>query len=391
MTDEFISYLRGLDSEEELDRASEFLVVAATLLDLKVAGLLPQGELVDAEDVALLEARDLLFARLLQYRAFKEASRWFASHLEAESHAASAHRAARGAVPPARARAALDPERRGLRRARRRSPSRRARSRSSDSTTCTHRSCRSASRPRTSSRCCRRGDPVTFRELIAGHRPARRGRRAVPRGARALPACGDRLRAGRAARASSRCAGPPSRGPTRTSRAWEPTMTNDTDAPADAASADAAIDPDAATRRGRAATDADQRDGPELSIVTPLDVPGQPRLDLDRALEAILFIADEPLSVVHARRRRRPTGRGGPCLDRAPPCRLRRRGASGEPRTDVADEAPPPAASVAGSSSARSAAAGGSTCAPTTTRSSPTSCSPSRRRGSRRPRSRRSR
>lgn len=84
VTDEFISYLRGLDSEEELDRASEFLVVAATLLDLKVAGLLPQGELVDAEDVALLEARDLLFARLLQYRAFKEASRWFSSHLEAE-------------------------------------------------------------------------------------------------------------------------------------------------------------------------------------------------------------------------------------------------------------------------------------------------------------------
>jgi len=85
VTDEFISYLRGLDSAEELDRASEFLVVAATLLDLKVAGLLPQGELVDAEDVALLEARDLLFARLLQYRAFKEASRWFAGHLEAES------------------------------------------------------------------------------------------------------------------------------------------------------------------------------------------------------------------------------------------------------------------------------------------------------------------
>ncbi|MDZ4045167.1 MAG: segregation/condensation protein A, partial [Rhodoglobus sp.] len=69
ITDEFISYLRGLDSEEELDQASEFLVIAATLLDLKVAGLLPQGELVDAEDVALLEARDLLFARLLQYRA----------------------------------------------------------------------------------------------------------------------------------------------------------------------------------------------------------------------------------------------------------------------------------------------------------------------------------
>jgi segregation and condensation protein A len=85
ITDEFITYLRALDSDEELDQASEFLVVAATLLDLKVAGLLPQGELVDAEDVALLEARDLLFARLLQYRAFKEAATWFSSHLEAES------------------------------------------------------------------------------------------------------------------------------------------------------------------------------------------------------------------------------------------------------------------------------------------------------------------
>ncbi|MGN6762359.1 MAG: segregation and condensation protein A, partial [Leifsonia sp.] len=84
VTDEFIAYLRRLDTDESLDEASEFLLVAATLLDLKVAGLLPQGELVDAEDVALLEARDLLFARLLQYRAFKEASGWFADRLEAE-------------------------------------------------------------------------------------------------------------------------------------------------------------------------------------------------------------------------------------------------------------------------------------------------------------------
>jgi len=85
VTDEFISYLRGLDSDDSLDEASEFLLVAATLLDLKVAGLLPQGELVDAEDVALLEARDLLFARLLQYRAFKEASAWFQAELDAEA------------------------------------------------------------------------------------------------------------------------------------------------------------------------------------------------------------------------------------------------------------------------------------------------------------------
>jgi len=85
VTDEFLSYLRSLDSADELDRASEFLVVAATLLDLKVAGLLPQGELVDEGDVALLEARDLLFARLLQYRAFKEAASWFSEGLDRES------------------------------------------------------------------------------------------------------------------------------------------------------------------------------------------------------------------------------------------------------------------------------------------------------------------
>lgn len=84
VTDEFISYLKGLDDDAELEQASEFLVVAATLLDMKVAGLLPQGELVDAESVALLEARDLLFARLLQYRAFKEVSAWFARCMQRE-------------------------------------------------------------------------------------------------------------------------------------------------------------------------------------------------------------------------------------------------------------------------------------------------------------------
>ncbi|WP_374940949.1 segregation and condensation protein A [Microbacterium sp. zg.Y1084] len=84
VTDEFIAYLRSMQTAEQLDEASEFLVVAVTLLDMKVAGLLPQGELVDAESVALLEARDLLFARLLQYRAFKEVSTWFAARLQAE-------------------------------------------------------------------------------------------------------------------------------------------------------------------------------------------------------------------------------------------------------------------------------------------------------------------
>ncbi len=84
VTNDFIAYLRELGPDEELDEASEFLVVAATLLDMKVAGLLPQGELVDAESVALLEARDLLFARLLQYRAFKEVSAWFERCLRRE-------------------------------------------------------------------------------------------------------------------------------------------------------------------------------------------------------------------------------------------------------------------------------------------------------------------
>lgn len=85
VTDEFIAYLRQLEGADRLDEASEFLVVAATLLDLKIASLLPQGELVDAEDVALLEARDLLFARLLQYRAFKQVSAWFAERIASET------------------------------------------------------------------------------------------------------------------------------------------------------------------------------------------------------------------------------------------------------------------------------------------------------------------
>jgi segregation and condensation protein A len=72
VTDEFIAYIRSMGDSWDLDEASEFLVVAATLLDLKTAKLLPQAEVEDEEDLALLEARDLLFARLLQYKAFKE-------------------------------------------------------------------------------------------------------------------------------------------------------------------------------------------------------------------------------------------------------------------------------------------------------------------------------
>jgi len=93
VTDEFIGYIRtsavnsAIDSaaDWDLDQTSEFLVVAATLLDLKTARLLPSGEVEDEEDLALLEARDLLFARLLQYRAYKEAASVLAARMREES------------------------------------------------------------------------------------------------------------------------------------------------------------------------------------------------------------------------------------------------------------------------------------------------------------------
>ncbi|WP_017615617.1 segregation and condensation protein A [Nocardiopsis salina] len=72
VTDEFIAHIRAHEEGWDLDQASNFLVVAATLLDLKAARLLPRGDVEDEADLALLEARDLLFARLLQYRAYKE-------------------------------------------------------------------------------------------------------------------------------------------------------------------------------------------------------------------------------------------------------------------------------------------------------------------------------
>ena len=81
VTDEFIGYIRGQGQTWDLDEASGFLVVAATLLDLKAARLLPSGEVEDEEDLALLEARDLLFARLLQYRAYKEVAGLFAQRM----------------------------------------------------------------------------------------------------------------------------------------------------------------------------------------------------------------------------------------------------------------------------------------------------------------------
>ena len=87
VTDEFVAHLRAMqssDTEMDLEQTSEFLLVAATLLDLKAARLLPQGEVDDEEDLALLEARDLLFARLLQYRAFKQVAAWIERTLTTE-------------------------------------------------------------------------------------------------------------------------------------------------------------------------------------------------------------------------------------------------------------------------------------------------------------------
>jgi segregation and condensation protein A len=84
VTDEFISYIGQLADRWELDQASYFLVVAATLLDLKAARLLPSGEVDDEEDLALLEARDLLFARLLQYRAYKQAAAMMAGQMSVQ-------------------------------------------------------------------------------------------------------------------------------------------------------------------------------------------------------------------------------------------------------------------------------------------------------------------
>ncbi|HZQ33267.1 MAG TPA: segregation/condensation protein A [Mycobacterium sp.] len=78
VTDEFIAYTKTIGAQLGLEETTAFLVVAATLLDLKAARLLPAGEVEDAEDLALLEVRDLLFARLLQYRAFKHVAEMFA-------------------------------------------------------------------------------------------------------------------------------------------------------------------------------------------------------------------------------------------------------------------------------------------------------------------------
>lgn len=85
VTDEFMAHIRAMGADWDLDETTEFLVVAATLLDLKAARLLPAAEVEDEADLALLEARDLLFARLLQYRAYKQIAEIFNERLESEA------------------------------------------------------------------------------------------------------------------------------------------------------------------------------------------------------------------------------------------------------------------------------------------------------------------
>lgn len=85
VTDEFIEHVKAGGSTWDLEQTTSFLLVASTLLDLKAARLLPQGDVEDEEDLALLEARDLLFARLLQYKAFKQVASVLEQRLAAES------------------------------------------------------------------------------------------------------------------------------------------------------------------------------------------------------------------------------------------------------------------------------------------------------------------
>ena len=117
VTDEFIAHIKAKGPEWDLGQATEFLVVAATLLDLKAARLLPSGEVEDEEDLALLEARDLLFARLLQYRAYKQVAAVFAGRMADEAGRFPAVGDPGAAVRRAAARGAARPRAAGVRRA----------------------------------------------------------------------------------------------------------------------------------------------------------------------------------------------------------------------------------------------------------------------------------
>ena len=85
VTDEFIAHIKAAGDVWDLEQTTSFLLVASTLLDLKAARLLPAGDIEDEDDLALLEARDLLFARLLQYKAFKQVASVLETRMAGES------------------------------------------------------------------------------------------------------------------------------------------------------------------------------------------------------------------------------------------------------------------------------------------------------------------
>lgn len=83
ITDDYLAVLAQVETVE-LEPATEFLVVAATLLELKAARLLPDDVDEDLDELAL-EARDLLYARLLEYRTFKQGAVWVRAQLDAHA------------------------------------------------------------------------------------------------------------------------------------------------------------------------------------------------------------------------------------------------------------------------------------------------------------------
>src|ERR1043166_3919992 len=83
ITEEYLDYIRSMQ-ELNLEVATEFLIVAATLIEIKAARLLP-GTPIDEEAALALSERDLLIARLLEYRAFKDAAAQIAASLSAKA------------------------------------------------------------------------------------------------------------------------------------------------------------------------------------------------------------------------------------------------------------------------------------------------------------------
>lgn len=87
ITEEFLTYVRGLDFTKNMDEASAFLDIASILVEAKSVAILPGSEdsQHDEQSLEALRERDLLFARLLQYRAYKQAAGDFRARIAANS------------------------------------------------------------------------------------------------------------------------------------------------------------------------------------------------------------------------------------------------------------------------------------------------------------------